>query len=246
VGKLSNRWLSIVIAVVVVGGLGLYAASAKPAPRAGVTSVPNLSATPETSQPATQPVPGMSAGDMPGLFVKVGIVAGLLGGSLWLLRRYAGPGVRQGGRTGIVNIADTIPLAQGRALYVVDIGDRALVVGATQQQFSLLAEMSDAETLEKLRARPERPAAPWTELSTRLNAAMTAAQAARGNKEQGTGTRPSTIVQPRSQSFAETYSAYVPEHTEPAAADEDLARLAERSVRLREMTARIRETRRSA
>lgn len=238
-GKLSNRWLSIVIAVAVVGGLGLYASTAKPSPRANTASVPNLSATPGSDTRSVKAVPGMSAGDMPGLFVKVGIVAGLLGGSLWLLRRYAGPGMRQSGRTGIVTIADTIPLAQGRSLYVVDIGDRALVVGATQQQFSLLAEMSDAETLEKLRARPERPAAPWTELSARLNAAI-------GNRGQGLGDRPSASVQPTSRSFAEAYSAFVPEHTTPPAAEQQMTELTDANARLRELATRIRAARRSA
>jgi flagellar biogenesis protein FliO len=173
----------------------------------------------------------MSAGDLPGLIVKVGIVAGLLGGSLWLLRRYAGPGLRQSGRTGVVNIADTVPLAQGRALYVIDIGERALVVGATQQQFSLLAELTDTAVLERLRARPERPAAPWTELSARLSAAL-------GERVRGSD-------RTRGQAFADVWSASLPEQGQPAGAARD-TEATDANARLREMAARIRAARRSA
>jgi flagellar protein FliO/FliZ len=129
--------------------------------------------------PVIQPVPGLSAGAMAGLVFKVGIVAALLGGSLWLLRRYAGANPRTGGRTGAVAVVDTIALAQGRVLYLLDVGDRALIVGATAQQLSLVGEVSDAGVLARLRETPERAMPPLSDSFQRLGSFVQSLSAGR-------------------------------------------------------------------
>jgi flagellar biogenesis protein FliO len=239
-GKLSGKWMGIGIAVLVVGGLAMYASGSSPSTAPATGAFP--SATAAAEEPRSVPaVPGMSSGELAGIAVKLGIVGALLGGSLWLLRRYAGPGTRQNGRTGLINIADTVVLAQGRALYVVDVGDRALVVGATPQQLSLLAELTDTTALEKLRLHPERPPAPWTDLSQRINAAVQGFQVkGSANKAQwpaeATPPSPSLATTP-----AGAGTAAPPATTaagEPATEDVNL--------RLRELAARIREARRVA
>jgi flagellar biogenesis protein FliO len=267
-GRLGGRWIGIGIAVLVVGALALYAsgsgARARTAPTTGAYS-PGAPSGTETVKTA----PTMSAGSMLGLLAKVGIVAVLLGGSLWLLRRYAGTGTRSGGRTGAVSIADTIALAQGRALYVLDIGDRALVVGATPQQFSLLAEVTDPGTLEKLRTAPERPLSPVNDLSQRLSAALQSFTSRQGTGErgQGTGDRgqgtaraggwsdptdgaglapPQQSPSPAAQSFAQTLATQgAARRTAPPAfaGEPDTA---DTTARLRDLAARLREARRSA
>ncbi len=182
-GRLSGRWLGIGIAVLVVGALALIAAGSGGHAAAGTGPV--IAGAPATSGSGPQPAAGMSVGALVGVLLKVGIVAVLLGASLWLLRRYAGTSTRAAGRTGAVHIADTIPIAQGRAIYVVDLGDRALVVGATPQQFNLLGEMTDPATLAKLRSAPERSAPSLTGLPQRFTAALqgfTAARAAQGGQ----------------------------------------------------------------
>ncbi len=185
----SGKWLSVIIAALVVGGLALYAASAgnKPipttsplqsqaaAPAATATSTapdatpapaPDVSATPPATGSA---VPGMSAGSLIGLLLKVGIVAALLALCLWALRRYAGSGPRLGGRTGAIQIVDTISVAQNRAFYVLDVGDRAVVVGATPQQLAVVAEITDEDVLARLRQKPEPAAAPLAGLWRQFN-----------------------------------------------------------------------------
>lgn len=168
--RLSGRWIGIGIAVLLVGGFALYAAGAGSHPAPATGALPP--AAPPDAGAGVQSVQVVSPGTMIGLLLKVGVVAALLGGSLWLLRRYAGTQTRAAGRTGAVSIADTVPLAQGRVLYLVDVGDRALVIGATPQQLSLVGEVTDAATLEKLRAPAPAPASPLANISHRFESAV--------------------------------------------------------------------------
>jgi flagellar protein FliO/FliZ len=181
--RLSGRWLGILIAVVVVGALGVYVATSSSHPTSlGLQPTPAAEGSAQAAAPATQAgsaVPGMSVGTIVGLILKVGIVVVLLGGCLWLLKRYAGNSSRGGGRTHAITILDTITLAQGRAMYVLDVGDRAIVVGATPQQFSTLAEVTAEPVLERLRAGPERPELPLKGLSVQLGGALQRFAAAR-------------------------------------------------------------------
>jgi flagellar protein FliO/FliZ len=181
----SGRWLGTAIAVLVVAALAIYAltAGADRAPTAGGSS------TPETQVPGLSRAPGaeahgQSAGatvvgvrDLVGLALKTGIVVALLGASLWALRRYAGAVPARRG-SGAVTVAETVPLAQGRAVYVLDVGDRALLVGATPQQLTLLGEVRDTAVLARLRAAPSHPAPSLTGLVARLRAVLAAARGA--------------------------------------------------------------------
>lgn len=181
--RLSGRWLGILIAVIVVGALGVYVATSSSHPAGlGLQPTPAADGSASAVAPAGQPgsaVPGMSAGTIVGLILKVGIVVVLLGGCLWLLRRFAGNSSRGSGRTHAITILDTIPLAQGRAMYVLDVGDRAIVVGATPQQFSTLAEVTSESVLERLRSGPQRPELPLKGLSLQLGGALQRFAAAR-------------------------------------------------------------------
>jgi flagellar biosynthetic protein FliO len=256
--RMSGRWVGILVAVLVVGALAVYSSSAggkSPAASSGSTGL-GISAVPmeqETQQ--AQPMPSMSAGTVAGLVVKVGIVAVIMGVSLWLLRRYAGTNAsRGGGRTGALNIADTLTLAPGKAVYVLDLGDRALVVGATPQQISLLAEMTDPNALAKLRTTPERPPSPLTGLSQRFGAALqgfnamqqarmvpaTAGATASLDQVLVADTPASPRIRPsRAANFSETLAAYdqPTEVTRRPVDDEPLPgeRLAELAAKLRAM-----------
>src|SRR5581483_267451 len=210
--RIPGRWLGIGIAVLIVGALALYAAgSGSHAASPSTTGSGGLFA-PVDGQPqpaqTIQPVPGMSSGESAGLVVKIGIVAAILGGSLWLLRRYAGTTNRGGGHTGAITIADTIVLAQGRALYIVDVGDRALVLGATPQQLTYVADLTDPDVLEKLRAEPVRPVSPLagiSGLSARVAAALAARQSSQARPAPRPGRRP---IQTRNNDSEEDPTEY--------------------------------------
>jgi flagellar biogenesis protein FliO len=181
----SGRWLGTAIAVLVVVALAIYVATAStkdartadkpPVAEAQAPSSGILPPAAAGGQPAGSAIVGM--GDLVGLVVKTAVVVALLGASLWVLRRYAGTAVRSGGRTGAITMADTLPLAQGRAVYVLDVGDRALLVGATPQQLTLLGEVRDAAVLDRLRAPVRRDPAPsLAGLVERLRAALAPAR----------------------------------------------------------------------
>ncbi|MBI2760257.1 MAG: flagellar biosynthetic protein FliO [Chloroflexi bacterium] len=251
-------WIGILVAVLVVGALAIYTATSggrAPAASTGSSGLGTFALPAEPQAQPAQAAPAMSAGTVAGLVVKVGIVAVIMGVSLWLLRRYAGTNAsRGGGRTGAVSIADTITLAQGKAVYVLDLGDRALVVGATTQQLSLLAEMTDPNALAKLRTTPERPPSPLTGLSQRFGAALqgfnamqqarvapsAAAATASLDEVLVAGTPATPRIRPsRAASFSETLATFdqPTEVSRRAVDDEPLPgeRLAELAAKLRAM-----------
>jgi len=73
----------------------------------------------------------------------------------WGMRRF------QGGPAGAgsaLKVLDRLPLEPRRALYVVEVGNRILLLGTSEQQTTLLAEL-DEETAQLLRAEWSAPAA---------------------------------------------------------------------------------------
>lgn len=92
------------------------------------------------------------AGDILNLIVRLAAVAGIIYLAVWLLRRWMR---RNGGPAfvgGRVRVLETMGLAANRLLYVVDVGDKVLLVGATPQQLSLLTELTDDDTIAAFRA----------------------------------------------------------------------------------------------
>ncbi len=92
----------------------------------------------------TTPVPlnGVSLGDTVGFLAKFGFVLLLLYGSLRLLRNVT---LRWQGltpSTAQIAVLETRYLAPRRALYLVRAGSKVLLLGATDQQISLLADLT--------------------------------------------------------------------------------------------------------
>lgn len=78
--------------------------------------------------------------------VKTALVLALLYGVLWLVRRYYGRGAAPSRGAAIV-LMQSAQLGPGRSLHLVGVGSKTLLLGATSQQVSLLAEL-DPEDLE--------------------------------------------------------------------------------------------------
>ena len=89
-------------------------------------------------------------------FASVALVFGLLGGLLWLLRRWGGAAVH--GRH--IEVAETVPIAAGKYLSVVKIAGRAMLLATTRDAVTLLSELDPGELelqREQLQAAPEGP-----------------------------------------------------------------------------------------
>ncbi|MHB0868162.1 MAG: flagellar biosynthetic protein FliO [Chloroflexota bacterium] len=76
--------------------------------------------------------------------VKTAMVLALLYSVMWVIRRYYGKSavVRQGPSIMVVQSAQ---LGPGRSVHLIGVGDKMLLVGATSQQVSLLAELADVD-----------------------------------------------------------------------------------------------------
>ena len=88
---------------------------------------------------------GPSAGEAVSFLAKFGLILILLYGSLRVLRSFM---LRQRGMTSSsaqIEILETRYLSSNRALYLVGAGPKVLLLGGTDQQVTLLAELADID-----------------------------------------------------------------------------------------------------
>ena len=89
------------------------------------------------------------------LFAFLAVILLAWFGARWLLRRLYGPGAG-GGR---IRVLERVPLEPRRTLYVVEAGEKLLLVGATEHEIRVLGEFT----------RDELPAPPPVERRTFLD-----------------------------------------------------------------------------
>ncbi len=83
-----------------------------------------------------------SSGSVLRFIFGLAVVLGAILGVHWLLKKW-GQSRLQGvaGRTGVIDVVATTPLAQGRALHLVRVGDELVLVGATEQSITRIGEV---------------------------------------------------------------------------------------------------------
>ena len=87
-----------------------------------------------------------------GVFVKLGIVLLLIVGTSMIFRRYLQPGM-SGKKTRQVQLLETVRLSPKQAVHLISVGGQQLLVGATDQNISLITHVEadvaapEAETL---------------------------------------------------------------------------------------------------
>lgn len=84
------------------------------------------------------------------MLLKLGLVIVLIYLSAWALRRFLLRGRLWTGTQGVLTVLEMLPLGPQRTLYLVAVGPKLLVIGATGQHLTTLAEF-DAATAEALR-----------------------------------------------------------------------------------------------
>jgi flagellar protein FliO/FliZ len=134
------------------------------------------------------------------LVVKLGLVIGLIYLTMWALRTYVlGPQTRTKAAllTGRLEVLDTTHLAPNRTVYLVEVADRVLVLGATQTTLSTLAEIKEPGAIDLLKARPTEGAAvppSFADQFQKLTATLTRAPA--GSVDDAPGaTSPASFLQ---------------------------------------------------
>lgn len=108
------------------------------------------------------------------LVVKLGLVIGLIYLTMWALRTYVlGPQARRrtdARLTGRMDVLDTTVLAPNRTLYLVEVADRVLVLGATGTSLNTLAEIREAEAIDLLKKPTQEEPAGTTSFAEQLRA----------------------------------------------------------------------------
>lgn len=102
-------------------------------------SAPAVANLPAADQPPT-PALLTDASLFLSVSLKLGAVIALIYGSLFLLKRWQG-GALMTARRKQLTIVETTRLSPRQALHVVKAGDRTLLVGATDQNLTLLTEL---------------------------------------------------------------------------------------------------------
>lgn len=77
------------------------------------------------------------------LLLKTALVLAALYAALWAIRRFMGRGVIAP-RGASILVIHSAHLGPGRSVHLIGVGDKMLLVGATSQQVSLLAELDAA------------------------------------------------------------------------------------------------------
>ncbi|MBS1254005.1 MAG: hypothetical protein MAG451_03061 [Anaerolineales bacterium] len=151
-------WLAVLAAVLgLLLIVGLFWGRGGPAPEAPAASSSSdadglVWPAAATEEPGETPVddraiaaPRVPAiGDAVGFLAKFGLVLVLLYGSLRVLRRFM---LNQQGiaSSAHIEVLETKYLSSNRALYLVGAGPKVLLLGGTDQQITVLAEMTDGE-----------------------------------------------------------------------------------------------------
>lgn len=154
------------------------------APANGATTVSTL--TPH--QEPRMADDGLSWGTGLRALVSLGVVLGLIVLSARGVKRLALTTGQTAGVGGTVRVVETtyVPAPNGRgrsALHLIEAGERLLLVGATEQQMSLLAEFED-DGGRQLRLKPSRPVQSGSERSAGTFEDMLAAAAEKGPRAQ--------------------------------------------------------------
>jgi flagellar biogenesis protein FliO len=124
------------------------APAAVPTPAPAASSPALRFEIPASPRLGDRPEPGPSLGSF--LFGSLVVVA-LLTGTFLLLRRFArGSRFLAGG--GAINVLARKPLGQKQEIFLVEVGPKVLVVGATRDRLATLGEFSGPDEVAALRA----------------------------------------------------------------------------------------------
>ena len=94
---------------------------------------------------------GYDPGETWSLLLRAAVALLVLIPLIYGVTRLYGKRVAMGGRGRALRVVDALALGPNRAVYLVEVGDRILVLGATAQHISLLAEVTDPVSIATLK-----------------------------------------------------------------------------------------------
>jgi flagellar biosynthetic protein FliO len=115
------------------------------------------------------------------LVLRLGLVIGVIWAAVYAMRWYTQrAGGERAGTLRALDIVETRSLGPNRALHVVRVGDRAVVIGVTPERISTLMQIDEPEVLDRLELTAggsARPAASFGALLAGLGAGPKSARA---------------------------------------------------------------------
>ncbi len=160
--------LAIVIGLALSNGMPSRAASTSPLPKQPA-SVSSEVARPDTADFQVRDYADFSNGtdnDLPssdwfgllgGIAIKLAFVIGLALLAVKALQRYLYRGNMPAHSKKPISLLGLLSLAPSKTVYVIEVGKKVLVVGATQNQLNLLTEVTDQEAIDELHANAVEP-----------------------------------------------------------------------------------------
>lgn len=91
--------------------------------------------------------------DLWGAALRVALALALLAPLVYVVTRAYARRLALGGSVRAMRVVDALGLGPNRAVYLVEVGERLLVLGVTSQQVTLLAEVTDPEAVAALKER---------------------------------------------------------------------------------------------
>jgi len=109
-----------------------------------------LTAPPVTGAVDGEPMVGLQTINTIDVLEKMAFGLVLVIGLIFAVRFFLGKN-RNFAKTANTRLVETIPFGKGRFLALVEVLDRILVIGVTEQNMNLLADIADKETVDRLR-----------------------------------------------------------------------------------------------
>lgn len=133
------RWalISITVGIIVILGVAMFLLLPQSSPSTGDTSYLN------------------STGFAFSVFLKLGVVVLLIAGLAIVIRRLQ---IKTRGTTSRrVEVLETVHLSPHRTLYLVTVGSKQMLIGATDQSIALLHQLDITESLDAIEQNIDTP-----------------------------------------------------------------------------------------
>lgn len=167
----QQRWIGLLalaalagVLLLALGQMMTLGSAPPPPPAAAPVATPPAGAgflrDYESLQTEFQPLPWWTlAGD---ITLKLLIVLGLFFVAVRLLKPLASGAPAAAGQ-GLVTVLGVVPLGPQRQVYLLEVGDKVLVVGATGQQLTTLTEITDPDVVARFRDAHRGATPPFAE-----------------------------------------------------------------------------------
>jgi flagellar protein FliO/FliZ len=89
-------------------------------------------------------------------FIKVAFGLGIVTAGIWLVSKLLQKSGMTGTNSGVMEVRSTLPLGQNQYLQIVQVGNQYFMLGVTDNNISMLDELTDSDTIRTLHQEPDQ------------------------------------------------------------------------------------------